>query len=202
MSHAYYHALSSQRTFDAPLADLIKYHTWFDQTKAHLATPNHRLFLHCDWGIELFRQSFYTQISLIPEERLWEFGQQHIVEDFTKVPKGQYLASLIIYQYSKANHLSIEKISAELLKKFKVDCDPLVQYFFQFEPLWMMHSLAIFLAEERFGVLWYGIPTRIIAEKLVLLYTGEIPTFSEVFGSIPIEKWMYRAAKQLSKEVE
>lgn len=72
--------------------------------------------------------------------------------------------------------------------------------------LLLHNSFGIFLCEQIFGVTLTRVsdtkevPTRLIAEQHVLEDYGFIPTLEKCLGTIAIEPWMMKGARQLSAE--
>jgi hypothetical protein len=66
------------------------------------------------------------------------------------------------------------------------------------------HSEGIFMAEKIFGQIIKNsvgkeIPVRIVGEQHMLEDFGFIPTVADWLLKIPLEPWMYKKAKKLSK---
>lgn len=51
IANPYHHALSSVKKWGGMVEDYIELHTWFDQSKEHLAAPQHRALRHHTQGI-------------------------------------------------------------------------------------------------------------------------------------------------------
>lgn len=89
MAHPYYHSLSSAKKFGGQASDYIHLHQFFDQTKAHLADPRHRIILHNTLGIFLLEQVFgptfirQSDGKTLPTRLI---GEQHIQEDMGHIP--------------------------------------------------------------------------------------------------------------------
>jgi hypothetical protein len=70
-----------------------------------------------------------------------------------------------------------------------------------------LNSGGIFLCEEVIGITLKRknnrkkeIPTRTVAEKIVLELLNEIPTFEKTIDSIKVEEWMFKRAESLSQK--
>ena len=46
MSHCYYHALSSVKSWGGKPEDYLPLHSWFDESKKIIADPRHRALRH------------------------------------------------------------------------------------------------------------------------------------------------------------
>ncbi len=70
--------------------------------------------------------------------------------------------------------------------------------------LLLHNAWGIFLGEQIFGVTFiresdgHEMPTRLILEQHVIEDLGRIPSLSDCFESVPVEKWMHRNALPLS----
>lgn len=63
MAHPHEHAKSSARKFGGDPTDYVKYHAWFDQTKAQCPDARHRVILHNSFGIFLLEQAVMGKIG-------------------------------------------------------------------------------------------------------------------------------------------
>jgi hypothetical protein len=91
MASAYHHAISSARRFGGEPADYQAIHDWLDETKAHLGDFRHRALRHHTLGIFWAEERFGTTITNsrgahVPVRLV---AEQHIVEDFGKLPTVQ-----------------------------------------------------------------------------------------------------------------
>ena len=64
MANPYHHALSSVKKWGGVVEDYIALHTWFDQSKEHLAAPQHRALRHHTQGIFEAEHYFGHTITL------------------------------------------------------------------------------------------------------------------------------------------
>lgn len=70
------------------------------------------------------------------------------------------------------------------------------------------NSMGIFICEQVFGVTFTRVsdgkqvPTRIIAEQHVLEDFGFIPSIEECLRDLPVSGWLYKGARQLSRELK
>lgn len=95
MAKPYEHSISSAQRWGGTPDEYLKFHEWFDQTKAHIADVRHRAILHTSFGIYLFEQMF-GEIYINSEGKsihVRELGEQHILEDF----KGKFIPTLQDY---------------------------------------------------------------------------------------------------------
>jgi hypothetical protein len=88
MSHPHHHALSSVKRWGGEPADYIEIHSWFDETKAHIADFRHRALRHHAEGIFLCEQVFGKTITtstarVVPVRYI---GEQHVREDLGFIP--------------------------------------------------------------------------------------------------------------------
>ena len=83
MSHPYQHAVSSSRKWGGKPEEYLKYHEWFDETKAWIGHSKHRMFRHHSEGIfeceKTFGSSFINSDNKIVYTRY--VGEQHVKED-------------------------------------------------------------------------------------------------------------------------
>jgi hypothetical protein len=83
MAHPLLHAKSSARKWGGDPEEYLKYHEWFDETKAWLGHSKHRMFRHHSEGIfELeknFGKSFTNSVGNTVYIRY--IGEQHVKED-------------------------------------------------------------------------------------------------------------------------
>jgi hypothetical protein len=97
MSHPWHHARSSVRRFGGKPSDYLGIHNWFDETKSHLASWQHRALRHHSLGIFDCEKVFGTIITnsdgvQVPVRQI---GEQHVVEDLGMIPTpGDWLLAL------------------------------------------------------------------------------------------------------------
>ena len=84
----YIHAKSSVVKWGGHVDDYLKFHNWFDQTKAHVADMRHRAILHNAFGIFLLEQQFgvYFTNSDGKVVQVRDIGEQHVLEDLGRIP--------------------------------------------------------------------------------------------------------------------
>jgi hypothetical protein len=87
----YYHAVSSARKFGGEPHDYVEIHSWFDESKAHMAELRHRALRHHSQGIfECERQFGITIVNAdgrtVPVRAV---GEQHVMEDLGRIPSLQ-----------------------------------------------------------------------------------------------------------------
>jgi len=87
----YYHAVSSARKFGGVADDYVEIHTWFDESKAHMADFRHRALRHHSQGIfECERQFGVTIVnSDLRKVPVRAIGEQHVMEDMGRIPSLQ-----------------------------------------------------------------------------------------------------------------
>ena len=81
--HPWVHSKSSARKWGGEPHEYLKYHEWFDETKAWIGHSKHRMFRHHSEGIFQLEQIF--GISFINSEGKTVYtryvGEQHVKED-------------------------------------------------------------------------------------------------------------------------
>ena len=79
MAHPLHHAASSARRYGGQASDYEALHSWFDVTKAHLATPQHRALRHHCAGIFEAEQVFGPALTGHVRQRggTWEVAAWH-----------------------------------------------------------------------------------------------------------------------------
>jgi hypothetical protein len=87
----YYHAVSSARKFGGEPCDYVEIHSWFDESKAHMADLRHRALRHHSQGIFECEQRFGTTIVNSDGRRVpvRSVGEQHVMEDLGRIPSVQ-----------------------------------------------------------------------------------------------------------------
>ena len=87
----YYHAVSSARKFGGVADDYVEIHTWFDESKAHMADFRDRALRHHSQGIfECERQFGVTIVnSDLRKVPVRAIGEQHVMEDMGRIPSLQ-----------------------------------------------------------------------------------------------------------------
>lgn len=83
MTHAYYHAQSSARTFGGAPEDYLAIHNWFDETKEAFCDFRHRALRHHAEGIFEAERIFGVTVKnsegkSVPVRYI---GEQHVQED-------------------------------------------------------------------------------------------------------------------------
>ncbi len=92
MAHPWHHARSSVKKWGGTVEDYLRFHAFFDQSKALYPAPQHRALLHHSAGIFLLEQCFGQTLMLssgkvIPTR--W-VGEQHVAEDLGgRIPSFQ-----------------------------------------------------------------------------------------------------------------
>jgi hypothetical protein len=87
----YYHAVASARKFGGEPCDYVEIHSWFDESKAHMADLRHRALRHHSQGIfECERRFGITIVNAdgraVPVRAI---GEQHVMEDLGRIPSVQ-----------------------------------------------------------------------------------------------------------------
>ncbi|HHI71466.1 MAG TPA: hypothetical protein ENJ91_10720 [Rhodobacteraceae bacterium] len=83
MTHTYFHAQSSARTFGGKPEDYLEIHQWFDATKESFADFRHRALRHHAEGIFEAERIFGVTITNSDgkEVPVRYIGEQHVLED-------------------------------------------------------------------------------------------------------------------------
>lgn len=83
MTHAYYHAQSSARTFGGVPEDYLEIHNWFDETKKSFADFRHRALRHHAEGIFEAERIFGVTVrnSAGKNVPVRYIAEQHVQED-------------------------------------------------------------------------------------------------------------------------
>ena len=88
MAHPLHHARSSARRYGGRPEDYAALHDWFDVTKMHLATPQHRALRHHAAGIfeaeAVFGRAIHNSDGREVPVRF--LGEQHVREDCRCIP--------------------------------------------------------------------------------------------------------------------
>lgn len=88
MSHPYHHALSSVKRWGGEVDDYLSIHSWFDESKSHMADFRHRALRHHSEGIFMAEKLFGVTLTnsngrVVPVRAI---GEQHVQEDCGKIP--------------------------------------------------------------------------------------------------------------------
>jgi hypothetical protein len=88
MAHPYHHALRSAKLFGGAAEDYITIHSWFDETKAHMADFRHRALRHHSLGIFWAEERFGVTIEISGGKRVPVrlIGEQHVKDDCGFIP--------------------------------------------------------------------------------------------------------------------
>ena len=82
------HAKNSSKKYGGTWEEYLKFHEWFDQTKAHIADMRHRAILHNSFGIYLLAQQFgdhfTNSVGRLVSVR--DLGEDHVLEDLGTIP--------------------------------------------------------------------------------------------------------------------
>lgn len=83
MTHTYYHAQSSARTFGGVPEDYLAIHNWFDATKESFCDFRHRALRHHAEGIFEAERVFGVTITNSEGRKVQVryIGEQHVLED-------------------------------------------------------------------------------------------------------------------------
>ncbi|GCE47915.1 hypothetical protein EI42_05003 [Thermosporothrix hazakensis] len=213
MVHALYHARSSARQFGGSESDYLPLHQFLDQTKAYVPGSLHRLVLHNTFGIQLCEEVYGVEWQRPSDGKLIAtrlLVQQHINEDFGFVPTlsecfqdHPFYHEQQVHPYTPAE---VQVALAHTLKGVPEDYRELVNWFYK--PVELLenpqffcllgNSFGTFLAEARFGIALQRasdgkeLPTQTVAEWLVRLSLGFLPTLTYFFRGMPLLSWMSR----------
>lgn len=100
MAHPYQHAIRSATMFGGVPADYLAIHSWFDESKAHIADMRHRALRHHSEGIFLCESIFGVTITITTgdEVPVRTIGEQHVRDDLGWVPTVKDWLQHISYQ--------------------------------------------------------------------------------------------------------
>jgi hypothetical protein len=217
MAHPYHHAISSSRKRGISWKEHFPIHDWLDSSKFTFADARHRSLLHNTTGVTLTKKIFKT----IKESG--KIAQEHIKEDMGKVPNisdwlpEEYwskslrvrpevdpsdLTGYLIYgnKFPKEAQKKLPQIinillSPEKAEEMGEDSPLRFFYFSACGPYICERVMGPILSEE------VPIATRSVAEYFVQKIWGKIPSHQELMEKRPIEDWMWKKAKPLSKEL-
>ena len=88
MAHPYHHALSSVKQWGGTPDEFIHLHSWFDESKSHMADFRHRALRHHAQGIFELERTYGLTLTLstgrlVPVRLI---GEQHVREDLGFIP--------------------------------------------------------------------------------------------------------------------
>jgi hypothetical protein len=88
MAHPYHHAESSVIKWGGDVKDYVAIHSWFDESKAHIADFRHRALRHHTEGIFMCESIFGVTIvnSQGRKVPVRFIGEQHVKEDLGWIP--------------------------------------------------------------------------------------------------------------------
>jgi hypothetical protein len=88
VAHPWHHAVRSARLFGGEPGDYIAVHSWFDESKAHLADLRHRALRHHTEGIFLCERLFGVTLTNSDgkEVPVRLVGEQHVNDDLGWIP--------------------------------------------------------------------------------------------------------------------
>lgn len=83
-----YHAQSSVKKWGGCVEDYLEIHTWFDESKSHLADYRHRALRHHSEGIFMCEKIYghYITNSNGRKVSVRDVGEQHVKEDLDCIP--------------------------------------------------------------------------------------------------------------------
>ena len=88
MSHPYYHAKASVKSYGGSIEDYMPIHQWLDASKQYIADVRHRALRHHAQGIFECEREFGITIENSDGKKIPVriIAEQHIVEDLGRVP--------------------------------------------------------------------------------------------------------------------
>ncbi|NDD52712.1 hypothetical protein EBZ39_02330 [bacterium] len=122
MAHPYHHAQSSVKKWGGEIDDYLKIHSWFDESKAHMADFRHRALRHHSEGIFMAEKIFGTTIvnsagRVVPVRFI---GEQHVEEDLGRIPTiADWFQKIPIENWMCGNKRRLEQELAEPAKHEK-----------------------------------------------------------------------------------
>jgi hypothetical protein len=213
------HAQISAHRYGGHWRDWYKVHDWFDQSKKAFASMQHRFFLHSDFGCNLAERIFGEQLTVSSETVVPTvlICHDHQLEDVGRViPLADWLPELDAAPLERASKEALRyqpTADRELLENpleifarryggTPAEYAPIIEFFdaparFSSDERskWVLHnSFGIFLTEEVFGAVIERdgrlISTRDLAEDLVKVRLGFIPSAAAVASRIRMRPWM------------
>ena len=124
------HAKNSARKYGGAWEEYLKYHEWFDQTKAHIADMRHRAILHNSFGIYLLAQCFGDHFTNSEGKTVSvrDIGEDHVLEDIGCIPslsdciKTMPLDQLeLLGTRKKTSHVSMADLVVDGEAKTRID---------------------------------------------------------------------------------
>jgi len=122
VAHPYHHAQSSVKKWGGEIDDYLKIHSWFDESKAHMADFRHRALRHHSEGIFMAEKIFGTTIvnsagRVVPVRFI---GEQHVEEDLGRIPTiADWFQKIPIENWMCGNKRRLEQELAEPAKHEK-----------------------------------------------------------------------------------
>ncbi len=100
MAHPVKHAENSARLFGGKASDYIAIHSWFDESKMHMADFRHRMLRHHTEGIFMAERIFGVTVTNSDGKQVpvRYIGEQHVREDLGRIPTVADWASQIVPQ--------------------------------------------------------------------------------------------------------
>lgn len=218
MAHPWHHSLSSANLFGGSPADYYRLHHWMDETKSHVADFRHRALRHHTHGVSLAVHLFGGDIlnSDGINVSVRQVLEQHIVEDcgrlttvedwtvdmqsprwFTGIRKNH--ADALDYLYHRYNrgdyHASLHWLVNWFYTPFGIDL--------QTNPLLAMlrsHAAGLFETEAAhkrpvIDLSYQRVPVRVLAEAIVKLQLGRIPSVEDWTRCLKASFWMVQTKK-------
>lgn len=221
MTHTYFHAQSSARTFGGEPEDYLDIHRWFDATKQHFCDFRHRALRHHSEGIFECEEVFGVTIVNSAERQVpvRYIGEQHCLEDMSRVPSLRDWLELIAPENwmtpgpslseSPAFHAHTRAVeSARIFGGEFEDYLPIHRWFDAHREAYAdfrhramrHHAEGIYEAERVFGVTIANrdgvhVPVHCIGEQHVTAELGRVPSVKEWLELIQPKVWMARASK-------
>lgn len=217
MAHPYHHALSSSKPRGLNWKDHFELHDWLDSSKSMFSDAKHRSLFHHKTGVYLSK-SIFKDIKAVTE-----ITQEHIIEDIDFVPsiidwlpdkfwspkltppKSLSLSDLkgsLIYKnpFPQKTQKDITRCLDILLSpdhklpgNQNPDKESKVRFFY-------FSSAGPYICQKILGpLLGNEIPTRTICEYMVQKVWNKIPSHQDIMEYTPIQDWMWRKAKPLSR---
>ena len=117
MAHPLHHAESSACKYGGQACDYIEIHSWFDASKAHVATPAHRALRHHSLGIfdaeALFGVTITNSADRVVPTR-W-IGEQRLREDCGCIPTvADWLKDLPIAPWMVRSQILADEVCVKL----------------------------------------------------------------------------------------
>jgi hypothetical protein len=213
MAHPYHHAISSTRPLGLKWENHFALHDWLDSSKVIFSDARHRSLFHHTTGVYLSKKIFKYikgQDKISEEHILEDIGFIPLISNWLSEenwPKDLLPTKTISLTDVKGSLLFKNPFPTKTQRQLAMCCDMLLSPDKTLElnktsPLRFFYfsSAGPFLCQQLLGPLLDGeIPTRSATEFFIQKLWGKIPSHQDIMSQTPIDDWMWKKAKPLSK---